>query len=464
MNEYWIIVRRRKLLIFACVVGGLALAGALNELTTPVYRSSVRVEVQRETSRSLLTGAVTESPTPQSDNQALLTTAQIVTSRVPMTQVVEALDRQGTVPGPGTRRIALFGIRLAEWQHAPKSLSEKIDWLLAHVTVEAVRDSRLIRISVENSDPAAAAVIANTVADNFVRYHLSQRSAADDNIAAYLRTQASDVSAKIQDLERKTQGSNRLGLFSLEAKIQQLTASAGELYASYTKTTTERFSLSSQLDRIRAVSRDPTIDPSEIPIHTEALDALRRDLLVSNASLAKARDIYGSSHPKLVLIRSENDEIKKSLRAEVNNAFAGLESQRFILVGREVNLQTAIAQVEDELRSLNEEARKYSTVEGELKSNGELYNLLMSRVHEAEITARLSRPLVRVIEPASMEPEPVRPRKPLNIAIGLVLGMLLGAGLAFLLESHRKTIRTPKDVDEALQLPVLGLIPKDALR
>jgi uncharacterized protein involved in exopolysaccharide biosynthesis len=347
---------------------------------------------------------------------------------------------------------------------APTDVSGKIDWLLAHVSVEPLRDTRLIRINVDHSQPAAAAAIANTIAENFVRYHLSQRTAADNSVASYLRAQAAEVKEKIQALEHQTGGASRPGLYSIDNRVQQLTATAAELNASYGKATTDRLTLSSQLDRVRRVANDPSMSLNEIPIHTEALDALRRDLLVSNTALAKAREIYGQSHPKLALLKSENDDLRRSLRAEINNAISNLESQRSIVVGRELSLQSAIAQVEENLRSLNVQSRAYSLVEGDLKGNRELYNLLMSRVHEAEITGSLTRPLVRIVEPASLEVDAVRPRKLLNVAIGLLLGMLSGAGLAFLLESLRRTIRTPKDVDDALQLPVLGLIPKDAIR
>lgn len=444
------------------MVGGLALAVALNELTTPIYKSSIRVEVQREASRSPLTGAVTETPTPQSDDQALFTAAQVVTSRLPMADVAATLDRQGTPIGAGPRSIWPF--RALPASRAPRSVSEKVDWLLAHVTVERLRDTRLLRISVEASDPATAARIANTIAENFVRYQAGQRSAADNTVATYLRAQAADVQSHIKALERQTQGSDQPGLFALESKIQQLTATLAEYNASYSKATTERLAVSSQLDRVKLISRDSKIDRSEIPVHTEALDALRRDLLVSNTALAKAREIYGASHPKFIQLKSENDEIRRNMREEFINAVGSLESQRSILVGREESLRAALAKGEDDLRNLNDQARRYSTSEGELKSNRDLYALLSSRIQEAEITGQLTRPSVRIVEPASLELGAVRPRKMLNVAIGLLLGLLSGTGMAFLLESLRKTIRTPKDVDELLQLPVLGLIPKDSLR
>ena len=54
----------------------------------------------------------------------------------------------------------------------------------------------------------------------------------------------------------------------------------------------------------------------------------------------------------------------------------------------------------------------------------------------------------------------MRPRKILNLLVCVFAGLVTGTGLAYLREYLRRTIRTPQDVDEYLQLPVLGLIPK----
>ena len=76
------------------------------------------------------------------------------------------------------------------------------------------------------------------------------------------------------------------------------------------------------------------------------------------------------------------------------------------------------------------------------------------------ICAGVRAPLVRVVEPATVSEDPVRPRKALNLLLGLVAGLFAGTGLALFLEYLRRAIRTPNDVLEHLQLPVLGMIPR----
>jgi len=416
------------------------------------------VEISREATRSPLTGAATDAPTPQTDNQALFTTAEMVTSRALLAQVVTSLERQGVRVGPQERER-----RSAKSQgQEPGDMTDKIDWLLANVIVEPIRDTRLIRISAEHNDAGIAAKITNSIAENLVNYQQGQRSELDTSLGTSLRARADELQKRINSLDEQTRGS--MGLFSLEEKIRQLSETVGTLSDSHTKARLQRLSISSQLAQIRSVLRRAQIDPNEIPISNESLDALRRDLIASNTALAKARETYGPSHPKLISLKAENDAIQRNIRQEVSAAVANLSNDQSIAAGREESMQTAITQAEGELRSLNNQAAKYRVIEAELKADRDLYSLLMARVHEVEITSQIKSPLVRIVESAVAEREPVRPHRILNLAIGLLLGLLSGAGLVLLLESYRKTIRTPDEVDRHLQLPVLGLIPKESVQ
>ena len=85
----------------------------------------------------------------------------------------------------------------------------------------------------------------------------------------------------------------------------------------------------------------------------------------------------------------------------------------------------------------------------------------------AELKARALRylvrrddPLVEVVDPAAVSPDPVRPRKAMNLAVCPAAGLLIGWGLALLRYPARRAIRGVEDFEEQLKLPVLGVIPK----
>ncbi|MBU8906564.1 YveK family protein [Desertibacillus haloalkaliphilus] len=82
-------------------------------------------------------------------------------------------------------------------------------------------------------------------------------------------------------------------------------------------------------------------------------------------------------------------------------------------------------------------------------------------VFQREVASLLRVDNVVVLAQAELSetPSPVSPNPPLNMAIGFVVGLMAAVGLAFLLEFLDNTVRTEKDIEDLLGLPVLGTIP-----
>ena len=321
-----------------------------------------------------LTGAVTETPTTQSDDQALFTAAQIGHEPPADGRVVATLDRQAPPSAPvlaASGRSVPAGRRCAS---APERLRQ------GRLAPRARYGGAPPRYA---PDPDQRGSLGSGDGRPDRQHHRRELRPLSGDTALGGRQHRGVLPARPGGgCPEPHQGSRapdpRLEpARPLRAGEQdpQLTATLAEYNASYSKATTERLAISSQLDRIKLVSRDSQIDRSEIPVHTAALDALRRDLLVSNTALAKAREIYGGSHPKFIQLKSENDEIRRNIREEFINAVESLEIQRAILVGREESLRAALAKG-DESPEPEHQARRYSTSEGELKTNRDLYALL----------------------------------------------------------------------------------------
>ncbi|WP_342581196.1 Wzz/FepE/Etk N-terminal domain-containing protein [Ureibacillus sp. FSL W7-1570] len=86
----------------------------------------------------------------------------------------------------------------------------------------------------------------------------------------------------------------------------------------------------------------------------------------------------------------------------------------------------------------------------------------VAQVFQEEIKELMNVDNVNILSPAELpeNPSPVKPNKMLNMAIALVIGLMVGVGLAFLLEYLDTTIKTEQDVEELLELPILGFVSK----
>jgi capsular polysaccharide biosynthesis protein len=89
----------------------------------------------------------------------------------------------------------------------------------------------------------------------------------------------------------------------------------------------------------------------------------------------------------------------------------------------------------------------------------------VSETFRSEVPNIMNVDNVKVLSPAVLKenPSPIKPKPLLNIAIALVVGLMAGVGIAFLLEYLDNTIKTEEDIQNVLQLPVLGVIPKIAV-
>lgn len=83
----------------------------------------------------------------------------------------------------------------------------------------------------------------------------------------------------------------------------------------------------------------------------------------------------------------------------------------------------------------------------------------LANIFKSEVAQLMKVQNVEIIDPAVVPTSPIKPRPMLNMAIAFVLALMIGVGLAFLLEYLDHTVKTPDDVEKFLELPVLGTIP-----
>jgi capsular exopolysaccharide synthesis family protein len=87
---------------------------------------------------------------------------------------------------------------------------------------------------------------------------------------------------------------------------------------------------------------------------------------------------------------------------------------------------------------------------------------LQDRAQSLGVLAELRNGNVQVAQAASVPTSPSSPKVSRNTVLGAVLGLLLGLGIAFLLERVDRRIREPKDLESIYELPLLGVVPESA--
>ena len=406
----------RKRLVLGVLATFAAFGLALNAFTPPVYRATVRVEFPRAGTQAPWTGEAAPSPNFQSENVALFTSAELITNRVLLGRLAGDLARSEP---------SLLAMSAAEQKRRGTS---PLHWLRVPIA-RASGTATPAGTGIEY-DPAALGA----------RVDRLERSITVTPVAD---TRLVDIRVEDGDPVMARETADRLARLFVEWQQQRsattdtsgLTFVLGEI--ALVKERIEK--TSAELRRLGAPRVQVTNVRTPVTVGSDA-SGLRKDLLKAEAELAGARETYRDGHPKIAALRAEVE----GLRSRVTST-AG---PRTSYVVRPV--RTVIP------------APRQAVLENDLAVDEALYARLVSRAREIGVEREVMAPAVSIVEPATVEADPIRPRPLLNLAVCLLAGLFVAVGLALLKGSMSRTIRTALDAEELTGLPVLAVLPRHA--
>jgi len=130
------------------------------------------------------------------------------------------------------------------------------------------------------------------------------------------------------------------------------------------------------------------------------------------------------------------------------------------LAAEESVLQNTINKIKNELGEFAQTEYEYTQISRGIDDNREIYSMLLKQREEARISlAKLERGVkIKIVSPAVVPREPVKPKKLINIALAILFGISGSLGLAFFMENMDHTIDTPNDLEKYTGLSVLGSV------
>src|SRR5437867_9977486 len=105
--------------------------------------------------------------------------------------------------------------------------------------------------------------------------------------------------------------------------------------------------------------------------------------------------------------------------------------------------------------NLNRKASSYDLVRGEVNETKRIYDLISARIKEIDLSSSLLSNNLRILDKSPIPKVAVKPRVFLNLAVGILLGLLLSVGSVFFLDYMDNTIRTSEDVEHFLKMNLL---------
>jgi polysaccharide biosynthesis transport protein len=325
-----------------------------------------------------------------------------------------------------------------------------------------VMDTRILKISVEDHDPALAMDIANSLAVAYIEFNIGNRLKSSKNTLSWMSDQLYEMKKKLEDSEEAFLAyKQRENLFSVEGKQQSIAQKIADFNDAQLEARNKRLEVNAKLQQLKLslASGVGQMDVRSL-ITNPRIDNLNTQLLDAEVELSRLGKVYKSKHPKIVQITTKIDKTKKKLIQEVQKELKSLEAEGAVLLAREKAMEKTIADFDQEALSTNRKELKYSILQRSVTTNQKLYDTLLSKVEESNVVKDADVSNIRVVERAVLPLSPIKPKKKLNLALSIIFGLMTGVGLAFLLEYMDRSLRTEEDVQRYMDLAVLTVVPE----
>lgn len=328
-------------------------------------------------------------------------------------------------------------------------------------SVQGGKQSQIINIYFEHSDPNEAARRANAVASAYVRYGVDTRLASSQRTNQWLQDQIIEVRGALKKSEDALLAyQSQTGLVDTNQqqeisndRLRELTTTLIEV-KSRSAEAKLRYQRAQQLELEGA---DP--DTMATILQSNNVKQLALELTRIERDMGELKSRVTEQHPLMKKANVELDEARKALRKEFNKVLNSLESEAQVAAAKTREIQDLIDAEKTEIGNSTGDTLELIRLERDVENNRKLYEALLIRLQETDVTSDLDTSNIQILDAASAPKAPYKPNKTRMIMLSAILGLGLGVLLAFVREHLDRTLKTMDDIEEKLGLTALGMVP-----
>lgn len=450
--DYWRVIRIRWVLILLAFLLVLLTAAVVTYFQPREYLASVFIEV-KSTAQNMRIFGNGDPNMPIHDPTLAPTVYQVIQRTGILYPVIEDLKLQD--------KWAKGGIRPTREQAYQR--------LRGRLNVDEVRNTDLLQIGVFNQDPQEAADIANKIVAVYQNVRVEEEKEIMNRAVASMNEEVAKQQKKVDDssaevarirAEENIVDLNPEGTEDTQTPVNNIVVKQeGEVNDAETKVAVLSMQLK-QIDQLKGedlMRMMPTLkieDPTIQKILPNYQDALAQEALLLNSGL-------GENHPKVKALRAQKEVFTKQLEQQVVIIRSALQKNLNTAQTTREELQKRLDGINQRQLSSKDASATYTRAKNLYIKEKMLLDGIRTRAQTQAMELAMPRTAVSVKQVAEPPSYAARPRVGLNLALGALVGLVVGLGLAFFIEYLDTSVKTMEDVESLLGVPVLAIIPKN---
>jgi polysaccharide biosynthesis transport protein len=444
--DYWRKIWRGRWTVLGAFVVVVTLVAIGTFTQTPIFQAQVTVEISPQSRKVAPVADVSDMGTANygwfAEERYFNTQYEIIKSRDVAQKVFDRLDL---------------------YNHPRfKKSSDPVGELAAMIDVEPIKDTAIVRIRLEGTNPEEVATWANAIGQAYVDRNLDQAVQATATAVKSLLQEVAPLRVKMQDSQQTSfDVAAKDNLYVPENQQKITNDRLSTLQTDLTDTQVKRSEIESLLKKIDEIRQNTKSYETFPQISNDpVIQELYRAKVGLEREYEKLLVTYKDKHVRVLEKQSEIEKTDQKIASEVERNIGNLRTQYALLKEHEDKLSRAIDDTRAESMRVNQRATTYELVRGEANDTKRIYDLITARIREIDLSSSLLNNNLRILDKAIAPKFPAKPRVVLNMAIGIVLGLFLGVGVIFFLDYIDNTIRTAEDVEQFLRLNLLAVVPK----
>ena len=325
-------------------------------------------------------------------------------------------------------------------------------------------NTRLIDVTAQNPDPERARILADTVAKEFIRMGIDQRSSTNRIAYQFLTDEVTRLGDKVRSSEQAMQEYRvKNDAESLEENQNLVVDRLKDLNDQLSRARAERMRLEADVGTVKQVG-DNVKELLQLPSVAALpnVSALVNEIAQRQADFQLIQQRYRQRHPVYVAAQTELEDLQGRLNDAVINGSTLLGSDYDRAKAAEARLSEAVADQEQQASDLSQKAIQYNALKRDFETDNTLFESVLARTKETDLTKGLDESPVKYVDAAVAAGTPVWPKAPQIVGMAALGGLMLGIGIAIALVTFSSTIKTVQDAEAALKLPVLSAVPERA--
>ena len=344
---------------------------------------------------------------------------------------------------------------------APLTDAELIAQMIRNnLSVTPITNTKTVYIYYTNKYPAMAKMVVDAVVQAYKDEMLEIKHSTSNYALQWMTAKADEERKKLEKSELALQRYKREhDLVTVENKLAVYPQRLAEFSKQLSDAQAEQKEYEALYAKIKATGEDyKNIETIPVFADSKVLQNLRDKVYSVEQKVKELSKKYGYKHPIMIQAKSERDLLLKEQRFEINRIIEATKNAYELAKSREKNLKKLLAESKAGMLDINERFMQYTIMKREVDMNRAIYDNLTSSIKTANVTEQSQDVKIWVIEKAEVPMYPSSPRKRRNLALGLLLGLFGGTGLAFFVEYLDNTVKTAEELERHFQLTVLGSV------